>query len=61
MRIYHKSAESRTGSAWVCGYWNGSPIQIAWDFAPRLGPTRSAITIRIENTTLSLKERLISR
>lgn len=28
MKVYHKSEESGDGPAWVCGYWNGSPIEI---------------------------------
>jgi mannose-6-phosphate isomerase-like protein (cupin superfamily) len=28
MQIYHKSEESGVGPAWVCGHWNGSPLQI---------------------------------
>jgi mannose-6-phosphate isomerase-like protein (cupin superfamily) len=28
MRIYHKSEESGDGPAWICGHWNGSPLEI---------------------------------
>ncbi|MCE7987370.1 MAG: cupin domain-containing protein [Caldilinea sp. CFX5] len=28
MQIYHKSAASGDGPAWVCGHWNGSPLGI---------------------------------
>jgi mannose-6-phosphate isomerase-like protein (cupin superfamily) len=38
MKIYHKSAESGVGPAWVCGHWNGSPIQIGMGFRSEVGP-----------------------
>lgn len=28
MKVYEKSAESGDGPAWVCGHWNGSPVEI---------------------------------
>ncbi len=37
MKIYHKSAESGEGPAWVCGHWNGSPIQIGMGLRTEVG------------------------
>jgi len=28
MRMYHKSKESGDDPAWICGHWNGSPLEI---------------------------------
>jgi quercetin dioxygenase-like cupin family protein len=37
MKIYHKSEASGAGPAWVCGHWNGSPIQIGMGFRSEVG------------------------
>jgi hypothetical protein len=28
MKIYHKSEESKDEPSWICGHWNGSPLEI---------------------------------
>jgi mannose-6-phosphate isomerase-like protein (cupin superfamily) len=38
VRIYHKSAESGSDPAWVCGHWNGSPIEIGMGLSTAVGP-----------------------
>ena len=37
MRIYHKSEESGSGPAWVCGHWNGSPLEIGMGLRSEVG------------------------
>jgi quercetin dioxygenase-like cupin family protein len=37
MQIYHKSEASGDGPAWVCGHWNGSPIQIGMGLRSEVG------------------------
>lgn len=37
MKIYHKSEESGTGPAWICGHWNGSPLQIGLGLRTEVG------------------------
>ncbi|CAN5296161.1 hypothetical protein BH24CHL1_BH24CHL1_14730 [soil metagenome] len=37
MKIYHKSEESGSGPAWVCGHWNGSPIEIGMGLRSEVG------------------------
>ena len=37
MQIYHKPAESGDRSAWVCGHWNGSPLQIGLGLRTEVG------------------------
>jgi mannose-6-phosphate isomerase-like protein (cupin superfamily) len=37
VRIYHKSAESGSGPAWICGHWNGSPIEIGMGLRSEVG------------------------
>src|SRR3712207_1405160 len=35
--IYHKSEESRDGPAWICGHWNGSPLEIGMGLRSAVG------------------------
>jgi mannose-6-phosphate isomerase-like protein (cupin superfamily) len=37
MRIYHKSEESEDGPAWICGHWNGSPLEIGMGLRSEVG------------------------
>jgi mannose-6-phosphate isomerase-like protein (cupin superfamily) len=37
MRVYHKSEESGDGPAWVCGHWNGSPLEIGMGLRSEVG------------------------
>jgi quercetin dioxygenase-like cupin family protein len=38
MRIYHKCEESGDGPAWICGHWNGSPLEIGMGLRLEVGP-----------------------
>ena len=37
MRMYYKSEESGDGPAWICGYWNGSPLEIGMGLRSEVG------------------------
>jgi mannose-6-phosphate isomerase-like protein (cupin superfamily) len=37
MRIYHKSEESGDAPAWICGHWNGSPLEIGTGLRSEVG------------------------
>src|SRR5690349_13986319 len=37
MRIYQKSGESSDSPAWICGYWNGSPLAIGSGLRSEVG------------------------
>ena len=37
MRMYHKSEESGDGPAWICGHWNGSPLEIGMGLRSKVG------------------------
>ena len=37
MKIYRKSKESEDEPTWVCGHWNGSPIEIGMGFRSEVG------------------------
>ena len=39
MKIYHKSEASGSGPAWICGHWNGSPLEIGLGLRSELGPS----------------------
>lgn len=38
MQIYQKSVENADEPAWICGYWNGSPLEIGAGFRTEVGP-----------------------
>ena len=37
MRIYQKSEASGDGPAWICGHWNGSPLEIGMGLRSEVG------------------------
>jgi len=37
MRMYHKSEESGDDPAWICGHWNGSPLEIGMGLRAKVG------------------------
>jgi mannose-6-phosphate isomerase-like protein (cupin superfamily) len=37
MKIYHNDEESQSGPTWVCGHWNGSPIEIGMGLRSEVG------------------------
>lgn len=37
MKIYNKSEDSGDAPAWVCGHWNGSPLEIGMGFRSEVG------------------------
>jgi mannose-6-phosphate isomerase-like protein (cupin superfamily) len=37
MRMYHKSEASGDGPAWICGHWNGSPLEIGVGLRSEVG------------------------
>jgi mannose-6-phosphate isomerase-like protein (cupin superfamily) len=37
MRLYHKSDESGDAPAWICGHWNGSPLEIGMGLRTEIG------------------------
>jgi mannose-6-phosphate isomerase-like protein (cupin superfamily) len=37
MKMYVKSEESGDGPAWICGHWNGSPLEIGWGLRTEVG------------------------
>jgi quercetin dioxygenase-like cupin family protein len=37
MKIYYKSEESGDGPAWICGHWNGSPLEIGMGLRSEVG------------------------
>ena len=37
MRLYYKSEESRDAPAWICGHWNGSPLEIGMGLRSDVG------------------------
>ena len=39
MRMYHKSEASGDGPAWICGHWNGSPLEIGMGLRSEVGPS----------------------
>jgi quercetin dioxygenase-like cupin family protein len=69
MRIYHKSEESGSDPVWVCGHWNGSPIEIDMGLRYEIGSSEvrhyhpyreyyivleGAAELEVEGTPLSL-------
>jgi mannose-6-phosphate isomerase-like protein (cupin superfamily) len=36
--MYHKSEASGDGPAWICGHWNGSPLEIGMGLRSEVGP-----------------------
>ncbi|MEZ4707847.1 MAG: cupin domain-containing protein [Caldilineaceae bacterium] len=37
MKIYAKREESGDGPAWICGHWNGSPLEIGMGLRTAVG------------------------
>ena len=37
MRLYYKSEESQDAPAWICGHWNGSPLEIGMGLRSGVG------------------------
>jgi len=37
VQIYHKSEASGSGPAWICGHWNGSPLEIGTGLRTEIG------------------------
>lgn len=37
VKIYYKSEGSGSGPAWVCGHWNGSPLEIGMGLRLEVG------------------------
>ena len=37
MKIYKKSEASGDGLAWLCGHWNGSPLEIGMGLRCEVG------------------------
>jgi mannose-6-phosphate isomerase-like protein (cupin superfamily) len=37
MKLYYKSEESRDTPSWICGHWNGSPLEIGMGLRSEVG------------------------